>query len=133
MPIRLAAILPLSCHLQAMTSEQKTFLFDLLGAKRPRTSRKIHIRLLYDVLQLSIQRDDYARARRAWSILIRCKEIDWKAMWKTGVLLVDEFHLEDSASNSRKLDYLSTMMLQYPEQVWTHIQLLMLVLILKVY
>ncbi|TCD69858.1 hypothetical protein EIP91_005935 [Steccherinum ochraceum] len=42
--------------------------------------------------------------------------MDWKAMWKTGVLLMNEFHEEDMDSNSKRLDYLSTLMLQYPEE-----------------
>lgn len=40
-------------------------------------------------------------------------------MWKTGVLLINEFHEEDTESNGKRLDYLSTMMLQLPEEVCT--------------
>ncbi|KAH8094811.1 hypothetical protein BXZ70DRAFT_896231 [Cristinia sonorae] len=98
-----------------MSSSQRAFLFESLEGKQPRNARKTHLRLLYDVLHLSLQRGDFARARRAWGILIRCKEIDWKAMWKTGLLLVDEFHDVGPEGNSKKLEFLSTMMLQCPD------------------
>lgn len=97
-------------------SDEKIFIFDSLHARQPKTSRKTHIRLLYDVLQLAIQRRDYACAHKAWSILIRCKEVDWKTLWRTGMLLVEQASNEVPL-DSRKLEYLSTMMLQYPEAV----------------
>lgn len=40
-------------------------------------------------------------------------------MWKTGLLLVNEFHEEDIDSNVKRVDYLSTLMLQFPEAVRT--------------
>ena len=112
-----------------MTShpDHRQFIFDSLGAKRPKTSRRSHIRLLYDVLQLSLQRADYPRARRAWSVLVRCKEVDWKSLWNAGVMLVDDGSNEAWHGNSKKLEYLSAMMLQYPEEVrasepWPHLR-----------
>ncbi|KAI0787028.1 hypothetical protein BC629DRAFT_1288495 [Irpex lacteus] len=99
------------------------FLFEPPSAKTPRTARKVHIRRLYDVLQLSLHRGDIERARRAWCILIRCKELDWMALWRIGVLLAsagangetryDEGHDSETAE---RLEYLSTMMRHHSEE-----------------
>ncbi|KAH8118618.1 hypothetical protein DFH11DRAFT_688760 [Phellopilus nigrolimitatus] len=53
------------------------------------TSRKYHIQRLNDILLLAIERSDLPRARRAWAILARCKEFDWKTKWRTSMLLQD--------------------------------------------
>jgi len=93
------------------------FLFSSLDSKNPLTSRKVHIRRLYDILQLSLQRNDFLRAKRAWAILSRCKEMNWKSMWTTGLELLGEG--VDSACTPRRLDYLRNMMLQHPDEVGT--------------
>ena len=98
-----------------MTPEP-TFLFASLGDKKPTTARRVHIRRLYDLLQLCLQRHDLPRARRAWAILARCKEVDWKTMWTTGVhLLGDDTHSPETSTP--RLEFLRTVMLQYPEDV----------------
>ncbi|KAF8742457.1 hypothetical protein AX14_004323 [Amanita brunnescens Koide BX004] len=95
-----------------MSSDDHNFLFASLHSNRPLTARKVHIRRLYDVLQLCIQRQDFSRARRAWAILARCKEIQWKSLWITSLLLVgDGLHLADSSKD--KIDYLRSLMLQH--------------------
>ncbi|PCH41466.1 hypothetical protein WOLCODRAFT_69613 [Wolfiporia cocos MD-104 SS10] len=98
-----------------MSSTEHAFLFASLGSKHPRTARKVHIRRLYDIFQLSLQRGDLARARRAWAILVRCKEIDWKAMWRAAVLLIDDAGDDDAELDEARIPFLSTMMRQHPE------------------
>jgi RNA polymerase I-specific transcription initiation factor RRN11 len=92
------------------------FLFASLDSKGPTSARKVHIRRLHDILQLSLQRNDMPRAKAAWAILIRCKEIDWKGVWTTGLLLLGE-DANGFQTNPEQLEFLRAMMLQYPEEV----------------
>lgn len=82
------------------------------------TSRRVHLRRLYDVLLLSVQRRDSARAKRAWAILARCDEINWKALWTLGLSVLD---LPDNRhsweANSAKIEYLRAMVPQHPDEV----------------
>ena len=98
-----------------MLSEH-TFLFASLGDKKPITARTVHIRRLYDLLQLCIQRNDLSRAKRAWTILARCQEVDWKTMWTTGVYLLSD-DTNSPEANLPRLEFLRAMMLQRPEEV----------------
>jgi len=98
-----------------MSSDHR-FLFASLDSRKPLTSRKVLIRRLYDVLQLSIHRNDLARARRAWCILARCKEVNWMAMWTTGLHLLGA-DLSGEDHSQKRLEYLRTMMLRNPEDV----------------
>ncbi|KAF8580578.1 hypothetical protein K439DRAFT_1356594 [Ramaria rubella] len=104
-----------------MASHTKTsnqiYFYDSLGSKAPSSARKVHIRRLVDILQLSIHRRDWTRARRAWCILARCPEFEWKKMWQTGLLLVDSAGdaADPSRSDQKRLDYLHVMMLRSPE------------------
>ncbi|KAI6035075.1 hypothetical protein F5J12DRAFT_10787 [Pisolithus orientalis] len=91
------------------------FLFSLLEDKPRLTSRRIHIRRLYDILHLSLQQQDMARARRAWAILARCNEVNWKNLWTLSVGLLD-CHVNDVESTPTKVDYLKAMMLQHPDE-----------------
>ncbi|KAF8812279.1 hypothetical protein BYT27DRAFT_7220944 [Phlegmacium glaucopus] len=97
-----------------MSLHDHTFLFASLDSKRPLTTRKVHIRRLYDILQLSIQRHDVQRAKRAWSILARCKEINWLTLWRTGLHILGEAH-NDEDGVPVTVDYLRTMMLRFPD------------------
>ncbi|KAJ7044551.1 hypothetical protein C8F04DRAFT_941990 [Mycena alexandri] len=83
-------------------------------AKTPDTTRKIHIRRLYDVLHICIQRNDAKRATRAWTILAHCKEIKWQTMWMTSVHLLAE-NLDESEKMSERIEFLRVMMLQHPD------------------
>jgi hypothetical protein len=94
-----------------------TFLFEPTENKQPRTARKVHIRRLYDVLELCLHRGDMRRAQRAWSILVRCKEIEWKTMWRTGALVVGTYSPHEGAQVRERLEYLSTMMRQHTAAV----------------
>ena len=98
-----------------MMSSEHTFIFTSLNDKNPLTARRVHIRRLYDILQLCLQRNDIARAKQAWAILARCKEMDWKTMWTTAVhILGNEF--DDTDINSPRLDFCAPM-LQNPEDM----------------
>ncbi|KAH7911570.1 hypothetical protein BJ138DRAFT_1113116 [Hygrophoropsis aurantiaca] len=99
-----------------MNQANHQFLFSL-NDKKSLTTRQIHIRRLNDVLHLSLHRGDIPRAKRAWAILARCKEVDWKTMWITGVHLVEPIQESSNTQTSaEKIEYLRTMMLQCPEQ-----------------
>ncbi|KIJ56939.1 hypothetical protein M422DRAFT_23077 [Sphaerobolus stellatus SS14] len=93
----------------------KDFLFDSLGSKTPLSERKVHIRRLADILQICLHKKDWSRARKAWTILARCPEYDWKSLWQTGLLLVasDKEHVEN-AGDAKRLEYLRVMMLRSP-------------------
>ncbi|KAK0461943.1 uncharacterized protein EV420DRAFT_1640242 [Desarmillaria tabescens] len=92
------------------------FLFHSLDVGPRLSARKVHICRLYDVLELSLLRNDLPRARKAWAILARCKEMHWTTMWATAVRIIGDetFHEHDS---SKKLAFLREMMLQLPDKV----------------
>ncbi|KAI0832575.1 hypothetical protein BC628DRAFT_329807 [Trametes gibbosa] len=101
-----------------MPHDKHSFLFSSLNSKQPNTARKVHICRLFDILQLCVQRHDWQRARRAWTILLRCKEVDWKTMWKTSLLLLgrpDET-AGYNTSETDKVSFLTVMMRQHPEE-----------------
>ncbi|KAJ7490367.1 hypothetical protein B0H11DRAFT_1022404 [Mycena galericulata] len=107
------------------------FLFAPTGTGlNPSTTRIIHIRRLYDVMNLCIQRNDLQRATRAWSILARCKEVDWRTIWSTSVHILAE-DLDEREKASQKVDFLRVMMLQNSEDRETILKELVLRLILS--
>ncbi|KAJ6628868.1 hypothetical protein B0H10DRAFT_1989558 [Mycena sp. CBHHK59/15] len=83
-------------------------------AKSPLTARKIHIRRVYDIMQMCLQRNDLERATRAWTILAHCKEISWRTMWSTSVHILGE-SLDEHERTPKKIEFLHVMMLQHPE------------------
>ncbi|KAG2060112.1 hypothetical protein BDR06DRAFT_1002637 [Suillus hirtellus] len=91
------------------------FLFNFPNKKIMPNARQIQLQRLYDIVNLSIQRDDLPRARRAWSILARCKELNWKAMWRLGITLLEN-DVCVVESNPHKIDFLRTMLLQLPQE-----------------
>ncbi|KAG1906991.1 uncharacterized protein F5891DRAFT_939827 [Suillus fuscotomentosus] len=91
------------------------FLFDFPNKKIMPNARQIQLQRLYDLVNLSVQRDDLPRARRAWSILARCKELNWKAMWRLGITILEN-DVCVVESNPHKIDFLRTMLLQLPEE-----------------
>lgn len=94
-------------------------LFELFESSKSLSTRKIHIHRLYDLLQLSLQRKDFIRARKAWVILSRCPEMNWMAMWRTSLHLLTELDDDPStaAASSDQIRFLRTMMLEYPKEV----------------
>lgn len=112
----LARSLPRRCGHHIMDSSYNhQFLFSLFEDKPRLTSRRIHIRRLYDILHLSLQQQDLIRAQRAWAILARCNEVHWKNLWTLSVGLLDR-HFGDVDSVPTKIDYLKAMMLQHPDE-----------------
>ncbi|EIW61220.1 uncharacterized protein TRAVEDRAFT_116276 [Trametes versicolor FP-101664 SS1] len=103
-----------------MPHGEHSFLFSSLDSKQPNTARKVHLRRLFDVLHLCIQRHDWPRARRAWAILARCKELDWKTMWRTSLLLLGEGESDATThapdTDGDKVGFLTVMMRQFPEE-----------------
>jgi len=113
-----------------MLSSEHTFLFASLEDKKPLTARKVHIRRLYDILQLCLQRNDIPRAKQAWAILSRCKEVDWKTMWTTAVHLLGN-ESDDTEINLPRLDFLRAIILQNSEERETIFKELILRLIIS--
>jgi len=50
--------------------------------------RKAHLRRLFDVLNLCLERNDRVRAQRAWAVLVRCPEVDLRELWTLGLRLM---------------------------------------------
>lgn len=96
-----------------MTDAQEP-LYSLEGVTLT-TTRKRHIRRLNDLLYLSLERDDLPRARRAWSILTKCKEFNWKEHWRTGLLLVPMTEGRDAGK--QKVEMLKKLMRFHSEEV----------------
>ncbi|KAJ6539554.1 hypothetical protein B0H19DRAFT_960679 [Mycena capillaripes] len=108
-----------------------TFIFaPTFDTKNPSTARKIHIRRVYDVMQMCIQRNDLERATRAWTILAHCEEINWRTMWSTSVHILAE-NLNDYEKSPKKVEFLRLMMLQHPEDRETILKEIVLRLILS--
>ncbi|KAK0206739.1 hypothetical protein DFS33DRAFT_1486309 [Desarmillaria ectypa] len=91
------------------------FLFHSLDVGPRLSARKVHICRLYDVLELSLLRNDLPRARKAWAILARCKEMHWTTMWATAVRILGDETFDEHGS-SKRLAFLREMMLQLPDK-----------------
>jgi len=85
------------------------------------STRGRHLRLLNDVLHLSIQRRQWDRAARAWSILARCPEVDWMGMCRIGLLILSQNEksggsidpTEDTSETSRKrIDFVRAVIMK---------------------
>lgn len=88
------------------------------------SSRRRHICLLNDLLHLSIERSEWDKAARAWAILARCPEVDWKEMAKVGLILIgkrdggtDDGDEPREDFGAQRIDYLKSLMLRNPEKV----------------
>jgi RNA polymerase I-specific transcription initiation factor RRN11 len=80
------------------------------------SSRKQHIRFTYDILHVCLQRNDPVRARRAWSILVRCPDIDLRTIWQVGLALIPGG--EGKARGTREhVRYLKRVRLEVPDAV----------------
>jgi len=104
--------------IMSQTGRRQEFLFDSLDSKVPNSARKFHIRRLADLLQVCIHRGDLPRARRAWEILVRCPEFDWKNVWQTGLLFCSDsshsnLHYKfDDEHATKPIEYLRVIMLR---------------------
>ncbi|KAH9999822.1 hypothetical protein BJV77DRAFT_939661 [Russula vinacea] len=102
------------------------FLFASPDRRAPSSSaRRVHLRRLYDILHLSIQRGDLPLARRAFGLLARCEDVEWPDIWKFGlVLLAPNPAAEDEdaptpggdVGTQKHIEFLQVMMLRHPEQ-----------------
>jgi len=54
------------------------------------SSRKHHLRRLNDIVHLCLQRGDLVRAKAAFSVLARCREVEWTDMWRTAIAVVGD-------------------------------------------
>ncbi|WVO17539.1 hypothetical protein L204_105234 [Cryptococcus depauperatus] len=65
--------------------------------------RHAYIQSLADCLHACLLRGDLQRARRAWAILIRCPEVDWRSRWQWGLLFLSsnaEIHASSICNNN---------------------------------
>jgi hypothetical protein len=72
------------------------------------STRKAHFRRLYDVYHLALQKDNPIQARRAYSLLVRCREFDWAANWRSGLEMVhlsdeDEYNDDNELQRQKRL------------------------------
>ncbi|KAG9104558.1 hypothetical protein FRC06_001338 [Ceratobasidium sp. 370] len=84
------------------------------------SSRKQHIRFTYDILHICLQRGDLARARHAWSILVKCPEIDLRTIWRVGLALIPregEEREKRGRATREHVGYLKRVRLQIPDMV----------------
>ncbi|KAJ7240353.1 hypothetical protein B0H12DRAFT_56921 [Mycena haematopus] len=81
-------------------------------SKEARSARKTHIRRLYDVMHICIQRNDFERASRAWTMLAHCKEVNAQTKWSTSVHILNAKNPEEP---HKAVEFLRLMMLQHPE------------------
>ncbi|KAG8760262.1 hypothetical protein FRC14_003560 [Serendipita sp. 396] len=88
------------------------FLFDSFSSKAPQTARKRHLKTLYDLMHVSILRQDLQRASAAWAILIRCPDFDTRRLWRIGLGFLLHQWGPDGTNGERPIDFLKTVMLQ---------------------
>ncbi|KAG8716248.1 hypothetical protein FRC08_009701 [Ceratobasidium sp. 394] len=96
------------------------------------SSRKQHIRFTYDLLHVCLQRGDLARARRAWSILVKCPEIDLRTIWQVGLALIPregEENEKKGRATREHVGYLKRVRLQIPDMQETLLKETVLALI----
>ena len=94
------------------------FLFTLLSLRGTDSARKVTIRRVYDVCMHSLCLGDVERARKAFGILLRCKEFDWKASWSLAIYMLNAHGPErDDAFFLSQVERLRSLMLRDPTQV----------------
>ncbi|WVF67923.1 hypothetical protein IAT40_002685 [Kwoniella sp. CBS 6097] len=74
--------------------------------------RRRWIQNLVDALHFCLLKGDLERAKKAWAILIRCREVDWKARWHWGLLILSS---SGSSSDSTRNGFQYTQMSQYTQ------------------
>jgi hypothetical protein len=116
----------------ARSDEQPTmtppFLFASPDGRSSSSARRVHLRRLYDILQLSIQRGDLLLAQRSFALLSRCEDIEWAAIWKFGLIILAAADHPDQRpgyvnvnmlGTPKHIEFLRVMMLRHPEEVRT--------------
>ena len=104
--------------MSSLPDRNHKFLFSLLGLKSADSARKVTIRRLYDVCMHSLCLGDVGRARKAFGILLRCKEFDWKASWSLAIYMLNAHDPErDDNFFLSQVEQLRSLMLQDPALV----------------
>jgi hypothetical protein len=106
------------------------FLFASPDGRRSSSSaRRVHLRRLYDILHLSIQRGDLLLAQKSFALLSRCEDVEWAAIWKFGLIVLATAgqpppgHVNNNnmlLGTPKHVEFLRVMMLRHPEEVRTH-------------
>jgi RNA polymerase I specific initiation factor len=106
------------------------FLFASPDGRGSSSARRVHLRRLYDILHLSIQRGDLLLAQRSFALLSRCEDVEWAAIWKFGLIVLaaadqppGDVNLLLGTPNQKHFEFLRVMMLRHPEEVRTHLPL----------
>ncbi|KNZ56938.1 uncharacterized protein VP01_2282g3 [Puccinia sorghi] len=91
-------------------NSSSSIIFELLPSRKvqerlslnPATGgpRKFHIRRLFDLLQLCLLRRQHHQARQIWSILVRCREVDFAMLWDLGLRVMHLPHPTPAADQS---------------------------------
>ena len=99
------------------------FLFASPDGRRTSSARRVHLRRLYDILHLSIQRGDLLLAQKSFALLSRCEDVEWAAIWKFGLIILAAAdqpppgHVNNMLGTPKHIEFLRVMMLRHPEEV----------------
>lgn len=94
------------------------FLFSLPGLENVDTARKETIRRVYDVCLYSLLLGDVENTKKAFGVLLRCKEFKWKDLWSLAVYMLNPHDPDrDNAFFLSQVLQLRSLMLQDPTQV----------------
>lgn len=97
------------------------FLFSLISFKKADSARLLTIRRLYDVCMYSLYTKDIEQARKAFGILLRCKEFNWKTSWSLAIYMLNPFDSDRGDSFFLgQVEHLRSLMLQAPVLVSQH-------------
>ncbi|KAG9024481.1 hypothetical protein FS837_005345 [Tulasnella sp. UAMH 9824] len=95
------------------------------------TARRRHIRIVSDILYVSIHRRDWHRAKRAWGLLLRTPEVEWTDIWRIGLLLLHKgVDVDKRTASEDRIEWLKNMMVKIPYYRETILQELVIELIL---
>lgn len=104
------------------------FLFSLPGLENVDSARKEMIRRVYDVCIYSLFLGDVEIARKAFGLLLRCKEFKWKDFWSLAVHMLnphdpdrDDTFILSQVEQLRSLMVRDRTRVSHPSQshVWT--------------
>lgn len=82
------------------------------------SARRRHIRIVSDILYVSIHRRDWHRAKRAWGLLLRTPEVEWTDIWRIGLLLLNKgVDVDKRQASEDRIEWLKQMMRKIPYYV----------------
>jgi RNA polymerase I-specific transcription initiation factor RRN11 len=89
------------------------FLFSLPGLENADSARKEMIRRIYDACIYSMLLGDIRIARKAFGLLLRCKEFKWKDFWSLAVYMLNPHDPDrDNTFVLSQVDQLRSLMVQ---------------------